>query len=120
MKKRNASNRKHQDFMPLSQTHHCILASLSGGPKHGYAIMEDVAEGTGGAVRLATGNLYVGLRDLLEIGLIERVEDAAHPTRPFARKAVYRILEAGEMALYADALHQQHEAALHRPSALTT
>ena len=119
MKKRTASNRKHQDFMPLSQTHHCILASLSGGPKHGYAIMEDVAEGTGGAVRLATGNLYVGLRDLLEIGLIERVVGDTI-VRPFARKAVYRILEAGEMALYADAMRQQREAALHRPSALTT
>ena len=49
-----------------------ILVSLSGGPKHGYAIMEDIAELRG--VRLGPGTLYGTLKRLLESGLVEESE----------------------------------------------
>ena len=46
-----------------------ILASLSDGPKHGYAIMQDVEHGTGRP--MGAGTLYAALARLEEQGLIE-------------------------------------------------
>ena len=45
-----------------------ILVSLSGGPKHGYAIMTDVEAGSGRP--LGPGTLYAALARLEERGLI--------------------------------------------------
>jgi len=58
-----------------------ILASLAGGPKHGYAMMEDI-EGMSG-VRLGPGTLYGALARLEQRGLIEPLpaEDRRRPYR---------------------------------------
>ena len=42
--------REAQDFLPLSQTTYCILASLFDGAKHGYAMIKDVEQRTSGTV----------------------------------------------------------------------
>ncbi len=57
-----------------------ILASLGGGPKHGYAIMGDVLELAG--VRMGPGTLYGAIPRLEEQGLIEAV-DSADRRRPY-------------------------------------
>lgn len=49
-----------------------ILLSLAEQPRHGYAIMKDVAEISEGRVRLSTGTLYGALRRLLEERWITR------------------------------------------------
>ncbi len=69
-----------------------ILASLAGGPKHGYAITEDVAAFA--AVRLGPGTLYGALVRLEERGLIEPLpgEDRRRPYRLTARGR--EVLEA--------------------------
>jgi DNA-binding PadR family transcriptional regulator len=46
-----------------------ILASLAGGEKHGYAMMEDIEKMAG--VRLGAGTLYGALSRLEQAGLIE-------------------------------------------------
>lgn len=48
-----------------------ILTSLATGPRHGYAIMSDVAEVTDGAVRLQAGTLYGALERLRSAGHVE-------------------------------------------------
>ena len=45
-----------------------ILGSLAGGPKHGYAIVQDVAESAG--TTLGPGTLYGALARLEERGLV--------------------------------------------------
>jgi DNA-binding PadR family transcriptional regulator len=67
-----------------------VLASLAGGPKHGYAITTDVEELAG--VRLGPGTLYGALARLEERGLIESLpaEDRRRP---------YRLTAAGATAL---------------------
>jgi DNA-binding PadR family transcriptional regulator len=58
-----------------------ILVSLSDGPKHGYAIMQDVEQGTGRP--MGPGTLYAALIRLEEQGLIEALppEDRRRPYR---------------------------------------
>ena len=58
-----------------------ILVSLSDGPKHGYAIMQDVESGTGRP--MGAGTLYAALVRLEEQGLIEALppEDRRRPYR---------------------------------------
>lgn len=67
-----------------------ILTSLAGGPKHGYAIVEDVL--TLARVRLGPGTLYAALARLEERGLI-----ASLPSDD--RRRPYRLTEAGAAVL---------------------
>jgi len=62
-----------------------ILVSLSDGPKHGYAIMTDVEEGTGRPP--GPGTLYAALARLEERGLIEALP-AVDRRRPYRLTAV--------------------------------
>ena len=67
-----------------------ILMSLSGGPKHGYAIMTDV-EATSGSP-LGPGTLYGALSRLERRGLIEALE-------PEERRRPYRLTSLGATTL---------------------
>lgn len=58
-----------------------ILASLAGGKKHGYAIMEDIQ--TMARVRLGTGTLYGAIARLEEYGLIEVLPSEERGRRPY-------------------------------------
>jgi DNA-binding PadR family transcriptional regulator len=49
-----------------------ILTSLAGGPKHGYAMIEDIASITG--VRLGPGTLYGAIARLETAGMIQALE----------------------------------------------
>jgi DNA-binding PadR family transcriptional regulator len=63
-----------------------ILVSLSDGPKHGYAIMQDVETGTGRP--MGAGTLYAALVRLEEDGLIEALP-------PIDRRRPYRLTAIG-------------------------
>ena len=63
-----------------------ILVSLSDGPKHGYAIMQDVESGTGRP--MGAGTLYAALVRLEEQGFIE-------PLVPVDRRRPYRLTAVG-------------------------
>jgi DNA-binding PadR family transcriptional regulator len=78
-----------------------LLASLAGGPKHGYALTKDVEEFAG--VRLAPGTLYEALTRLEQGGFIE-----ALPAQD--RRKPYRLTAAGAEALKAHLDHQRHVA----------
>ncbi len=49
-----------------------ILTSLAGGPRHGYAMIEDIASITG--IRLGPGTLYGAIGRLEAEGMIEALE----------------------------------------------
>lgn len=67
-----------------------ILVSLSGGVKHGYAIMDDI-EGLRG-IRLGPGTLYGALARLERRGLIE-------PLTADERRRPYRLTPRGATVL---------------------
>ena len=58
-----------------------ILISLAGGPKHGYALIQDIRELAD--VQLGPGTLYGALDRLERLGLIEPLpaDDRRHPYR---------------------------------------
>jgi DNA-binding PadR family transcriptional regulator len=64
-----------------------LLTSLSDGPKHGYAMIEDIVRLTG--VRLGPGTLYGAIARLEDRGLIEALEadDRRRPYRITAQGA---------------------------------
>jgi DNA-binding PadR family transcriptional regulator len=68
-----------------------ILASLASGPKHGYAMMEDIAGMSG--VRLGPGTLYGALARLEQRGLIA-------PLPAEERRRPYRLTGLGATALH--------------------
>jgi DNA-binding PadR family transcriptional regulator len=70
-----------RDFGRFSEPALVILVSLAGGPKHGYAMIEDIERLYG--VRLGPGTLYGALARLEERGLIEPLatEDRRRPYR---------------------------------------
>lgn len=67
-----------------------ILTSLAGGPKHGYAMIEDIASITG--AKLGPGTLYGAISRLEADGLIEAL-DSTDRRRP------YRITARGRQRL---------------------
>ena len=75
---------------PSSDPGLLLLISLAGGPKHGHAMLLDVAAFAG--VRLGPGTLYGALTRLEEDGLVE-----ALPLE--GRRRPYRLADAGLAAL---------------------
>ena len=67
-----------------------VLLSLSSGPKHGYAIQEDVAQEM--AVRLGPGTLYGAISRLESDGLIS-------PLEVDGRRRPYQMTESGRRVL---------------------
>jgi DNA-binding PadR family transcriptional regulator len=87
------------DESKLSPNAVLILATLSDGYRHGYAIRREVEASTEGTVRLGVTTLYRLLRQLLEAGLVE--ESAKRPLPQFdnERRRYFSITPAGRRAL---------------------
>jgi DNA-binding PadR family transcriptional regulator len=80
-----------------------VLLSLSGAPLHGYAIIADVRERTGGEMRLTASTLYDALARLVHQRLIEEVEPPADAPDHDARRRYYRLSARGHEAAQAEA-----------------
>jgi DNA-binding PadR family transcriptional regulator len=91
------------DLLPLPPAVFHILVSLADGDRHGYAIIQDVAERSGGSVKLGPGTLYRSIQRMLEQDLI--VETATRPAREEddERRRYYRITPLGRQVAAAEA-----------------
>ena len=89
-------------FLPLAPVWFEILLALAGGDLHGYAVMQEVARRSEGAVTLHPGSLYRALARLLEDALIVELE-----ARPSAgddeRRRYYQITPLGRAVARAEA-----------------
>jgi len=93
-------------LLPLPQAVFQILVALADQDRHGYAIMQDVATRTDGALKLSPGTLYGSIKRMLEDGLIDEVDEAA--ARRSAddddeRRRYYRITQFGRDLAQAEA-----------------
>src|ERR1700741_965266 len=91
-------DRETDRHLPLPAAVFHILIALGESEKHGYAVMQDVADRTGGKVRMSPGTLYGSIRKMLDEGLIEeiflRARAAARDSaaaRDDVRRRYYRV-----------------------------
>jgi DNA-binding PadR family transcriptional regulator len=88
-----------QDSTPLTHLALQVLVALAPGARHGYAVIRDIEERTGGELRLRSGTLYVALQRLVEEGLIEEAppEPGSDPRRRY-----YALTPEGRAAAEAE------------------
>src|SRR3982074_2224738 len=84
-----------QKLNPLPSAAFQILLSLADEDLHGYGIMRQVAEQTGGRMRLGPGTLYSSIQALLEEKLIEEVDLREDEKLGHERRRYYRLASAG-------------------------
>src|ERR1700678_580927 len=88
---------------PLPAAAFQIMLSLADGNLHGYAIMRQVEEQTGGRLRLGPGTLYGSIQALLEGKLIEEVERPQATEVHQERRRYYRLTAVGRKLARAEA-----------------
>src|SRR4051794_33366933 len=88
-------------LLPLPPAFFHILIALGDEDRHGYAIMQDVAERTGGSVRMSPGTLYGSIRRMLDEGLIE--ERFNRGSSDDERRRYYRVTRFGRTVAAAEA-----------------
>jgi DNA-binding PadR family transcriptional regulator len=91
------------DYLPLQPAVFHILMALADDDRHGYAIIQDVAERTGGAVRLSPGTLYRSIQRMLEEGLLVEIDDRPDPEDDDERRRYYRVTPLGRRVARAEA-----------------
>jgi len=93
-----------ESFLPLHKDTFQILVSLADRDRHGYSVMLDVADRTGGALRLSPSSLYASIRRLLDQGLIEELAERPDPEHDDERRRYYRLSRLGRKVAMAEAL----------------
>lgn len=92
-----------ESFLPLPRDTFQILVSLADRERHGYSVMQDVAERTDGALRLSPSSLYAAIKRLLSQGLIEELQERPDPANDDERRRYYRLSKIGRRVAMAEA-----------------
>jgi len=92
-----------ESFLPLPRDTFHILVSLADKERHGYSVMQDVAERTNGALRFSPSSLYASIKRLLEQGLIEELTERPDPRNDDERRRYYRLSRLGRRVAMAEA-----------------
>lgn len=88
-----------RESSPLSLPWVHILLALADGERHGYGIMQDVAERTAGHIKLWPATLYGAIRRMLAAGLIEEASPPRPPDSDDQRRKYYRLTDSGRRVL---------------------
>jgi DNA-binding PadR family transcriptional regulator len=92
---------------PLREPTFLILAALAPEPLHGYAIIGEVADLSGGRLELRPGTLYGALDRLADEGLLEADREEVVDGR---MRRYYRLTDAGAGVLEREAARLQDNA----------
>src|SRR6266849_596090 len=87
---------------PLTPAVFYILLALASSEKHGYEIMKQVKQDSGGQVKMGTGTLYGSLKRMLADGLIEEAGERPDPALDDERRRYYRLTQLGRRAFNAE------------------
>src|SRR3954470_3696620 len=88
---------------PLSPQVFMILLSIADEDRHGYAIIQEVAERTQGEMRLTASTLYAALKRLLDVGWIEERTTKPRGEKDDPRRRYYSLTSSGRLAARAEA-----------------
>ncbi len=105
-------------LLPLPPATFHILVALGDGERHGYAIIQEVEERTGGELRLSAGTLYRSIARMVEQGLIAEVtRRPAKQDDP--RRRYYRMTPFGTAVARAEMRRLTQLVRMARASGLT-
>lgn len=92
-----------RSFLPLSPLAFQVLLSLADESRHGYAIIQEIAERTDGVISMRTGTMYLLLQRMVADGLIE--ESGARPKadQDDERRRYYVVTTLGRSVAAAEA-----------------
>ena len=85
---------RHGRFFEAGEVRLAILSLLAEGPKHGYQLMKEMKDRSGGMYSASAGSIYPTLQQLEDEGLIEAAQASG--------KRVYSLTEAGRKELEKD------------------
>jgi DNA-binding MarR family transcriptional regulator len=92
-----------QEVLPLTPPVFHILLALAEEERHGYGIMQDVAQQTGGTLQIGPGTLYGCLKRMLAAGLVEECDERPDPALDDERRRYYKMTPFGRRAVRAEA-----------------
>ena len=96
------SERDPADLLPLGDVSFHILLALADGERHGYALMREIGEQSGGTLRVGPATLYRTIARLLDDGLIAETDDRPDPALDDARRRYYRLTRFGRQVAEAE------------------
>jgi DNA-binding PadR family transcriptional regulator len=99
-----------EQFLPLTPPLFQVLVSLADEDRHGYAILKEVEERSGGTIRLSTGTLYGIIKRLLADGWIAEVR-TRRPADDDERRRYYRLTPLGRDVALAETARLERAAA---------
>lgn len=91
-----------EDWLPLTPAVLHILLALADGERHGYGIMQEVEERTGGEFRMGSGTLYGTLKRLLASRQVQESALRPDPKLDDERRRYYRLTPLGRRVLEAE------------------
>jgi DNA-binding PadR family transcriptional regulator len=103
MPRRRREDPDADEFLPLPRDTFDVLVSLADRDRHGYAILQDIAERTGGRIRLSPSTLYAVIKRLLEAELIEELSERPDPAHDDERRRYYRLTPLGRRVAKSEA-----------------
>ena len=83
---------------PLTESYFYILLCLYEGPKHGYGVMQQAKELSGGRVKIGSGTMYGATSSMMKKGWIEECLGASDGER----RRMYRLTDEGCAVLKAE------------------
>ena len=106
MRRASRANAEAGGEIPLTPVEFHVLLSLSDADRHGYAILQDVTERTGGQIRLRTGTLYTVIKRMLDGGWLEETEPRGRGEDD-ERRRYYRLSPLGRQVVKGEARRLQ-------------
>jgi DNA-binding PadR family transcriptional regulator len=103
-------------LLPLPPATFHILMALADEDRHGYAVIQDIAARTAGAIQMSAGTLYRSIQRMIEQELIVEVHERPAPDLDDERRRYYRITKFGEAVARAEARRLQNLVRLARAS----
>ena len=89
------SNQRIEAELPLTPLSYHILLALGSGEMHGYGVLKEIERQTTGAMKPATGALYLAAKRLVDTGLIEESAERPDPEMDDRRRRYYRLTDYG-------------------------
>ena len=97
------SETEHSSPPALTPAMFQVLVAIGEEEKHGYAILKEVEEQTGGEVRLSTGTLYAMIKRFLADGILKECRNRPPADEDDQRRRYYHLTPYGREVVIAEA-----------------